>query len=61
MRTYAQFHNDIASRVFEVQRFTEQEHASGETAGWRFEVGWFQYVSGLEWAWFSRELAEWKP
>ena len=45
-------------RMFEVHRFTREEHDQGATAGWRFEVGWFRYVSGLEWGWFSREAAD---
>ena len=44
-----------------VRRFTREEHERGETAGWRFEAGQFRYMSGLEWAWFSREITEWKP
>ncbi len=46
--------------VFEIQRFTRHEHTRGDTAGWRFEAGWFVRMSGLEWAWFSKEIREWK-
>ncbi len=36
-----------------------REHACDATAkGWRFEAGWFRRASGLEWAWFSREIEE---
>ena len=44
----------------EVRRFTRLEHDQGLTRGWCFGVGWFRYMSGLEWAWFSRETREWK-
>jgi hypothetical protein len=35
-------------------RFTREQHERGETAGWRFEIGWYERASGLRWAWFSR-------
>lgn len=46
---------DHEAMVIEFMRFTQEQHARGETAGWRFEVGWFERASGLHWAWFSRE------
>lgn len=42
--------------VVEMVRFTRLDHEKGHTAGWHFEVGWFERASGLEWAWFSREV-----
>ena len=42
--------------TFFVHRFTREEHERGDTTGWRFEVGWCRRMSGLEWAWFSREI-----
>ena len=51
---------DTCGSPFETRRFTRYEHDQGDTTGWRFEAGWFRYVSGLEWAWFSREIREWK-
>ncbi len=42
-------------RMFDVHRFTRQEHEQGDTNGWRFEAGWFHRMSSLKWAWFSRE------
>ena len=45
-------------RVFDMQRFTREEHERGQTAGWRFEAGWFVRMSGLTWAWFSREVED---
>ena len=50
----------VELRQFEVVRFTRQEHEHGDTAGWRFDAGWFRRMSGLEWAWFSREITLWK-
>ena len=46
------------SQSFDVRRFTRKEHTRGDTAGWRFEAGWFRYMSGLTWAWFGREVIE---
>ena len=43
---------------FEMRRFTRHEHERGDTTGWRFEAGWFIRMSGLTWAWFSREIEE---
>ena len=40
------------------QRFTRQSHERGETAGWRFASGWHRRDSGLEWAWFTREVED---
>ena len=51
---------DLRSVRIEVRRFSHLEHDRGDTNGWQFEVGWFRRMSGLEWAWFSREVAEWK-
>lgn len=42
----------------EMQRFTRSEDEQGLTAGWRLEVGWFTRASGLEWAWFGREVVD---
>jgi len=44
--------------LFEVRRFTRDEHARGETAGWRFDGRWHRRASGLEWAWFQREISD---
>ena len=41
---------------FLVRRFIREEHTRGDTIGWRFEAGWFRYMSGLEWAWFGRDI-----
>ncbi len=43
---------------YEVRRFTRREHVQGMTTDWRLEVGWFRRMSGLEWAWFSRETVD---
>jgi hypothetical protein len=40
----------------EVHRFARDEHDGGDATGWRLDVGWFRRVSGLQWAWFSREV-----
>ncbi len=41
-----------------MHRFTRNDFEKGSTTGWRFEAGWFRRASGLEWAWFSREVDE---
>ena len=46
------------NRSSNFHRFTRLEHDHGDTTGWRFEAGWFQRVSGLEWAWFRREVED---
>ncbi len=46
---------DWEPNVVEFQRFTREEHDRGDTAGWRFEIGWYERASGLQWAWFSRD------
>ena len=43
-------------RMFDVHRFTRLEHDRGDTAGWRLEAGRFERMSGLGWAWFSRDI-----
>ena len=43
-------------RMFEVHRFTREEHDQGATAGWQFTAGWFTRDSGLQWAWFCKEV-----
>ncbi len=48
----------IVRRVLDMRRFTREEHEHGDTAGWRYEVGWFVRMSGLTWAWFSRDSEE---
>ncbi len=45
-------------RMFEVHRFTREEHDRGDTTDWHFDAGWFRRVSGLEWAWFRREVED---
>jgi hypothetical protein len=47
---------DCAAIVGEFMCFTRQEHERGDTAGWRFEGPWHVRASGLEWAWFRREV-----
>ncbi len=47
-----------AEAIAEYQRFTREEFERCETAGWRFEVGWFQGPSGLQWGWFSRGVSD---
>jgi hypothetical protein len=47
-----------ARLVGDYMRYTRLQHARGDSAGWRFECGWFQRASGLEWAWFSRPIEE---
>ena len=42
--------------TLDLRRFTRQQHERGDTTGWRFEAGWFERDSGLQWAWFSREV-----
>ena len=42
----------------EVMRFTRKEVQRGAATGWRFSAGWFRKTSGLEWAWFDRDLDE---
>ena len=29
-----------------------------EREGWRFAAGWFHRCSGLEWAWYVREVPD---
>ena len=48
------------AQPFDVKAFTREAHERQVTRGWQFEAGWFRRVSGLEWAWFSRRIAEWK-
>jgi len=43
-------------RAWDVQRFTKEEHEHGDTAGWRFEIGWYRRMGGVTWAWFRREV-----
>jgi hypothetical protein len=40
---------------YAVPRFTKDEHERGDTTGRRFEARWFRRVSGLEWAYFTKE------
>ena len=40
----------------EYMRFTRWEAEQGLACGWQFEVGWHRCCSGLEWAWYSREV-----
>ena len=42
---------------FLVRRFTRRQHERGDTIGWLFEVGWFVRISGLQWAWFYKEVS----
>ncbi len=42
----------------QVKRFTREQYHRKDTNGWRFEAGWFVRMSGLAWAWFSRETEE---
>ena len=56
LQDHRQADGDREPNVFEVQRFTRQQNECGETAGWRRWSGWFQRASGLEWAWFRREV-----
>lgn len=59
MQDRRQLHGDreaIVRELFDVRRFTREEHERGNSTGWRFEAGWFERASGLTWAWFSREV-----
>ena len=49
---------DGEASVVEVMRFTREEVQRGDATGWRFSAGWFRKVSGLEWAWFDRDIDE---
>ncbi len=40
------------------RRFTLDEILQGKGAGWNFAAGWFQFTSGLTWAWFWRPADE---
>ncbi len=42
----------------EFLRITREECSNGLPYGWRFEAGWFRRASGLEWAWFGRDVDE---
>ncbi len=42
----------------EYMQFTIEDHREGRTAGWNFAAGWFQFTSGLTWAWFWRPADE---
>jgi hypothetical protein len=53
-----QLEGDVLALVADFRRFTRQEHDCGDSAGWRFEVGWFTRHGGLVWAWFSREVGD---
>ncbi len=48
----------IARRMFDVQRFTREEHEGGRTEGWRLYGGWYQRTCSLVWAWFRRDIKE---
>lgn len=48
----------VGSPVVEYQRFTLDEAKRGCATGWCFNAGWFRRASGLEWAWFSREVGD---
>ena len=45
-------------QVFEVQRFTREDHEQGLTEGWRLYGGWERRMGGLVWAWFRREVED---
>jgi hypothetical protein len=47
-----------AQRMFEVQRFTREDHLRGLTEGWCLYGGWYQRMGGLVWGWFRREAKE---
>ncbi len=47
---------ECEAMMFDVRRFTRQEHERGATVDWRFAAGWFRRASGLAWAWFEREV-----
>ncbi len=42
----------------DVMRVTRRDYDRGQASGWQFEAGWFRRASGIEWAWFSREVDE---
>ncbi len=44
--------------TFEAKRVDRVAAVQAIADGWRFEAGWFRRASGLEWAWFSREVDE---
>ena len=50
----------IVRQVFDMRRYTREEHERGDAAGWRLEAGWFRRMGGLEWAWFRREVEDGK-
>lgn len=60
-RTAASFDGDGEAMMppasFELHRFTRQEVREGLAEGWRLHAGWFRRASGLEWAWFTRDVA----
>ncbi len=49
---------DAEAIVFEVRRFTRQEHERGDTADWWRTGAWYRRDSGLEWAWFRQDLPD---
>ncbi len=44
--------------IFDAKRVDRLAAAQAIADGWRFEAGWFRRASGLEWAWFSRDVDE---
>ena len=48
----------MVRQVFEVQRFTHEDHEQGLTEGWRLYGGWYRRMSGLVWGWFRREVED---
>ena len=47
-----------ARHVIEVRRFTREDFERELTFGWDLYGGRYQRMSGLEWAWFRRDVKE---
>ena len=58
MQTRRHNEREVMGTTGEFQRFTREEHHRGDTEGWRFASGWFHRDSGLQWAWFIRDVEE---
>ena len=58
LQTCRQLNGDREASVFEVRRFTRQEHERGDTGNWWRTGAWYRRDSGLEWAWFRREVSD---
>ncbi len=58
MQTRRHNEGEVMGTTGEFRRFTRHENDHGDTAGWRFTAGWFTRDSGLQWAWFTRDVEE---